>query len=59
VHRPDVFQHLFPSIFSFNEEFGEATFGVQAKSVLSDADQYKTLIFFSNPTLHQQPQGQT
>jgi len=38
VHRPNVFQHLSSSIFSFNEEFGEATFGVLAKSVLSDAD---------------------
>jgi len=39
VHRPDACQHLSSSIFSFNEEFGEATFGVLAKSVLSDADQ--------------------
>jgi len=38
VHRPNVFQHLSSSIFSFNEEFGEATSGVLAKSVLSDAD---------------------
>jgi len=25
VHRPNVFQHLSLSIFSFNKEFGEAT----------------------------------
>jgi len=28
VHRPNVFQHLSSSIFSYNEEFGEVTFGV-------------------------------
>jgi len=39
VHRPNVFQLLSSSIFSFNKEFGEATFGVLAKSILSDADQ--------------------
>jgi len=39
VHRSDVFQHLYSSIFFFNEEFREATFGVLAKSVLSDSDQ--------------------
>jgi hypothetical protein len=64
THNLDIFQHLQSSIFSFDEEYGEASLAVLARSVITDADQstfsklqasYQAQPFISASTSHQQP----